>query len=753
MSRPGESAPTSPGQADRPSGDALASAFVAALFAQAPVGLACWDTEFRYQQVNEVLAAINGRSVEEHLGRRVSEVLPQLGSELQDLLAEVLATGVPKHDVRISGETPAAPGVVRHWLATYFPVLDATGVAVGVGATVVETTSERAARARATRARRSADAVDAQLRAVYSALPIGVAFVTPDLRYERVNETLAQMNGRPVEEHLGRTVYDVLGEHAAEAEKITREVIRHRQPQQIELALRTPASPHEERFFEATYFPVFASPDGADGEELLGVGAVVRDVTDNHLLQQERERLLREALAARAQAEAAQVRAEAARQETEAALADAEAQRQVADAARRRATLLATVTRRMAASLDYEATLREVVSIAVPAIADWGVVSVLEPPGRLRVLSSDHRDPARAADLVKFADLHRPGPGSSVTRAIQSGQPVVSHDVTTEQLSAVATSPESLALALHLGVRHFATWPIPSPDGTVLGALSFVLGDSGRSFSDEDLQIGQTIATRAGLHLTNARLHTERSEIARTLQASLLPRRLPDIPHLQLASSFLAAGRENTVGGDFFDVFISGDGVWTAILGDVSGKGARAAAVTATARHTLRAAALVSPDPGENVALLNRVLVSDGDPDFCTVVCARLCPAPGRLLVRLTHGGHPPAWVVHADGQVHPVTEGRGPLVGVYPHAQFDEAELQLSPDDLLLLYTDGVSEARPSEPELTERELVATLQAMPGRSAEAVAEAVKECALRLQDGPARDDIAILAIRVLPPAA
>lgn len=718
------------------------AAVLAALFAETPVGLAVWDTQLRYRRVNDVLAAMNGLPVEDHIGRRVSDVLPELGPQLELRFAEVLATGEAQRDLHVSGETPAAPGLTRHWLASYFPVRDDDGAILGLAGTVMETTVERQATVRATRAERRTDAIDAQLRAVYSALPIGVAFVTPDMRYDRVNEALAEMNGIPAEDHLGRTVLEVLGEAGAEAERLAREVIEREEPRQFELAFRTPTAPDHERFVEGTYFPVFA----AEGR-LLGVGAVVRDVTERQLHERDRERLLRDALTARAQAEAAHVRAEAARQE-------AEAERAAADAARRRATFLGTVTRRLAASMDYEATLREVVSSAVPYLADWGLVTVLEPSGLLRPLAFAHRDRERQHLAREFADRYRPGPHSSVTQVLRHGRPIVMEDVTREQLAVMAGDEEYVELLGRLGIRHFGTWPLSGPDRKVIGALSLMMGDSGRRLSDDVLELAQTVATRAGLHLANARLHTERSQIARTLQASLLPRELPDIPGIDLASAFLPAGDQNVVGGDFFDVFRSGDGMWTAILGDVSGKGAQAAAITATTRHTLRAAALVDPDPAANLALLNRVLVSDLEASqFCTVVQARLRPRDDALTVRLANGGHPPALVLRVDGTVERVDAGRGPLLGTLPHARFEDTDVELAAGDLLLLYTDGVTEVRRSDLDLGERELVSTLAARRGGSAKEVVDAVTRRALELQGGTPRDDVAILAIRVPREAA
>src|SRR4051812_1265300 len=156
---------------------------------------------------------------------------------------------------------------------------------------------------------------DAELRALYEALPMGVAFLGPDLRYQRVNAALARMNGRSVAAHVGASPAEILGESAGEVEAALRKVIRTRRPLEVEFTAALPGT-SEVRAFEATYFPVFAGQHGdAAGDELLGVGAVVLDLADRHAAYAEQARLLREALIARAHAEAAEVRADDAREE------------------------------------------------------------------------------------------------------------------------------------------------------------------------------------------------------------------------------------------------------------------------------------------------------------------------------------------------------------------------------------------------------------------------------------------------------
>src|SRR5215210_1644872 len=151
---------------------------------------------------------------------------------------------------------------------------------------------------------------DAELQALYAALPVGVAFLGLDLRYQRVNETLAQLNGRSVDAHVGASLEEVLGEHAPALRAALEQVVSTRRPLDFELTTSLPHDRSDVRALEATYFPVIDSSG-----QLLGVGATIRDVTDRHRLELEESRLLQEALFARAEAEAARVRTDDAREE------------------------------------------------------------------------------------------------------------------------------------------------------------------------------------------------------------------------------------------------------------------------------------------------------------------------------------------------------------------------------------------------------------------------------------------------------
>jgi serine phosphatase RsbU (regulator of sigma subunit) len=320
--------------------------------------------------------------------------------------------------------------------------------------------------------------------------------------------------------------------------------------------------------------------------------------------------------------------------------------------------------------------------------------------------------------------------------------------LTAEGVREIVGDETCAALMLQLGTEHVASWPIVSPEGELIGAISLVLGDSGRSFSQEDLELAQALGARAGLHITNARLYAERTRIARALQASLLPRALPEIEGVELASVFLPAGQEVRVGGDFLDVFASGEQAWGAIIGDVAGKGAEAAAVTGIARTALRTAALLDPSPHANLAVLNQLLIADSATSrYLTAVSARLVRDGDKLRVTVASGGHPTPLVLRANGTVEQIVGAQGPLLGVFPGAGYVETDVTLVPGELMLLYTDGVTETRTGDQAVNERRLRATLEDCSGRVSEEVAGAVRAFALALHEGEARDDIAALVIR------
>jgi PAS domain S-box-containing protein len=574
---------------------------------------------------------------------------------------------------------------------------------------------------------------------VFAYAPVGLGFWDRELRFRRVNATLAAINGPAPEEHIGRTPADVLGDLGAELSGVLQGVLDSGEPVvDMPVSGETPAQPGVERHWLTSYYPVRAARG-----HTIGVGAVVIEVTAERHAEEERAKLLEEALIARAMAEAARVRAES-------ALADAEEARAEVEAAHRRTQFLAHATARMTASMDYKTTLRAVARAAVPAIADSCAITMAGPDGRLDTVAVVARDPSseRLAWELLSRYAHRAGGGAGPGKVIATGEIDFLPEVTDELLAAGAQDDEHLRLLRALAPRAWLVVPLKTPVRTI-GALTLVLSESGRRFSDEDVSLADALASRAALAVANARLYTERSRIARTLQQSLKPTRLPEIPGMEVAARFRPAGDQNEVGGDFYDVFPSRDGVWTALVGDVSGKGAQAAAVTSVTRHTLRAGAALSDSPAENLTLLNEVLLADNGLEgrFCTVVYARLCPAEDKALVTLANGGHPPPLVLRSSGEVERV-DVPGTLLGVLPDPSFEERDVSLRPGDLLLFYTDGVIELPDTDLIVGEERLAATLRACAGASAGAVVAAVAGMAMPTHGVSARDDIAVLALKV-----
>jgi serine phosphatase RsbU (regulator of sigma subunit) len=264
------------------------------------------------------------------------------------------------------------------------------------------------------------------------------------------------------------------------------------------------------------------------------------------------------------------------------------------------------------------------------------------------------------------------------------------------------------------------------------------------------VELAQELARRCATAVDNARLYRDRSYIARTLQESLLPVELPEIPGVETAARFRPTGEGNEVGGDFYDVFESGSrGGWTVVMGDVCGKGPDAAAVTALARYTLRAAAMREQLPSRSLFMLNEALLRQrNDRRFCTVAYAHIEKLDEGARAGLSTGGHPLPLLLRADGGVEAVG-APGTVLGIFRDPDLEDHAVMLAPGDSLVFYTDGVIESRMStNGVLDERRLAELVSTCAGRGADAIAAAVEEAAVLSQQGRPKDDIAVLVLRV-----
>ena len=282
--------------------------------------------------------------------------------------------------------------------------------------------------------------------------------------------------------------------------------------------------------------------------------------------------------------------------------------------------------------------------------------------------------------------------------------------------------------------------------GHDLGALE-VVDSPGREFTPREDALLAQLGALASVAIANARLYGRERTIARTLQRSLRPGALPDVPGLASAVRFHPAGEGVELGGDFYDLFRARDGGWAALIGDIQGKGPEAAAATALARHTLRAAASYESSPSGVLALLHRALQEQlGDGRFCTVAYAYLQVVPGHVRVELACGGHPLPMIVHEDGRVEEV--GRlGTLLGSDADPLLADAVVELDSGDVLVFYTDGVTEVRRDRREIFgSAQLAALLSTCGGLTPEVIAERVEQAVLEASQGRLRDDVAILAL-------
>ena len=321
-----------------------------------------------------------------------------------------------------------------------------------------------------------------------------------------------------------------------------------------------------------------------------------------------------------------------------------------------------------------------------------------------------------------------------------------------EDLAEAHTYPRS-AVANALGLHAGFAFPIMS-EGRFLGAIEFFHRE--RKPVDPDLVgVVATIGGQLAQFLERRRAEQEVrasgqrfAALARTLQASLLPPHLPDIPGLEVGGRYRPAGMGADVGGDFYDLFPVRGTAWGVVMGDVCGKGAEAATVTALARYTLRAAVMRTRRPRNVLAVLNEAMNRQEEVGrFITVAFATVRPADGHADVVVSLGGHPPPVVLRADGQASLV--GRpGTILGILESPALYDHAVHLAPGESIVFYTDGVTEAPRGDEQFGEGRLLKAVQSAAGQDADGVAATIEAAVDQFRTGEARDDLAILVVRV-----
>ena len=335
-----------------------------------------------------------------------------------------------------------------------------------------------------------------------------------------------------------------------------------------------------------------------------------------------------------------------------------------------------------------------------------------------------------------------------VAEVIRTGRTKYLDQLSDEEIDRITSRETEREMLRRYRFRACMVLPLGAR-GSVLGALTLWIMRPAKAFDETARRTAKRLADRAALALDNARLHEQQSHIATVLQHSLLPRSLPEISGFEASSRFLAAGEAYEVGGDFYDVFRSGSRSWTAVIGDVCGKGPEAASLTALARYTVRTASSPDSSPSQVLRTLHESISSErSDYRFCTAALAQIQAPPNgtdeaRLTVAL--GGHPLPIILRKDGRVESIGEA-GTLLGVLPSPRLADVEATLAVGDSLILYTDGVldvaNRAKRGDPDWFKDQIAVTT----GMGAEEIAERLAQASIERHGDNLRDDIAILVL-------
>lgn len=418
--------------------------------------------------------------------------------------------------------------------------------------------------------------------------------------------------------------------------------------------------------------------------------------------------------------------------------------------ARRRFQILADIAAVSDAGGSLEETFDAICAILVPQVADFCMIDVI----------GEDRVPRRAA--VRIAPSGKPEFERGLTERTPSLPPEMIADGDSspaprfyERMSYLdvrhlSHDEEDFKFLRSLGLRSAVTVALHAR-GEVTGALTLGVAWSGRRYRGEDARFAWILSGRVALALDNSglfadleRTERDRAEIAETLQRGLLPSPLPHIQGWTVAAMYRPAGAENEVGGDFYDAFRVSGG-WMLVIGDVTGRGAHAASITAIARYTLRTAAVLTDDPLLALRTLNRALLARGDATLCSLAAMTLSEDPSEP-VRLAVAGHPPPLLI--DGESVSEVAGSDPVLGAFHDSEWSLTRAAIEPGQQLVVITDGITEARGPEGRFGERRLRAHLG--EARTPVLAVQQLEGSLHSFTEGRFEDDMAMLAVARVP---
>lgn len=712
------------------------------LLEHAPVGFGFYDTELRYVRVNRPLAEMNGLSIEEHIGRPIAQVIPEVWDSARPHYESVLETGEPVIDREVSGQTPATPGVVRHWLVSVYPVTDPYGEQVGVGSVVVEITERKRAELATRLLARASELLSSPLD-FDTMLDRVVRLAIPDLADSSHLFLLdAEGSGRRVavadaDPSLEPLLAEAARRHPLklEGDLPTARALRSGRAVRVELVTeemreRAAQSPeHLEVLRRHGVCSVITSPLEVRGEP---IGALVLMYTERSGRRYRHPDIaLAEELARRFAdtIERAQLYAEAER-------------------AREHIDLLASVGELMTVELDSSARIEAMARLVLPAFADVCVVHVAEADGTTRIATFAAADAAKQA-RIDAAGPWEPAPIDAETpwaQAMKTGEPVLAYPLARGLVGKLTlTGVNARHPAPEFGVRSILSVPLLGEGTAPIGAVSFAYAESGRRYGPDDVVLARELARRSAPAVEHALRYEQEQATAEALQRSLLPERLPEVAEAELAARYLPGSDQLTIGGDWYDVLPLPDGQIVAAIGDVVGHGIRAAASMGRIRNALGFCAIEGLSPGAILRRLNDNLPVLGDGDMATVLVASYDPRAGTL--RFASAGHPPPLVRRPGERPEYLEGGRAAPLCAVGDVGYPEVEVPVAPGSLLVLYTDGLIERRGESLDDGLGRLAEALNDGPEKLEELTDHVLHRL---LGDGSPDDDVALLTMRLLP---
>ncbi len=416
---------------------------------------------------------------------------------------------------------------------------------------------------------------------------------------------------------------------------------------------------------------------------------------------------------------------------------------------RERLEFLARINAALNSSSNVREVMANVTRSAVPRLGEWCTIHVLPFDGLpVPEVEVAHVDPAMVAYARELEQRfpYDPDAVAGVPAVIRTGATEFYPDLSDDVLSSIDVADDALATVTELDLRSVITVAMKKKH-RVVGALQFIATTSSRRYTDDDVALAETLAGRVASSIENLRLHEQQQVIAQTLQRSLLPAALPDIPGVDAAVRYWPNGEVTEVGGDFYDLFaLEHDAGFAVVLGDVCGTGPAAAALTGMARHTIRDSAWHGDGHGAVLGSLNRAIRRSGHETFLTCVYATVEQTVDAISVTVSCAGHP--LPVHVSQAGSTLVGAPGTLLGVFDDIVVRPVTVPLGPGDVLVFHTDGATDVPPPD-DLDEAQWVDLVSAAVrgGVDAEDIADRVHAGIESILPFASRhDDIALLVL-------